>query len=215
MITRLTKTWVTWKHYAKKLAYYLRQGNLPKVTNVLLVELERRSRRTYMRGKPYYFSIDPCDVCNLRCPLCSTGDGSKKGAGMLQLEDFQAILDKVAPYAVEIALYSWGEPLLNKEVFAMIEATRKRRIYPVMSSNLNVHIDRLGDQLIDAGLEKLIVSLDGVSQEVYEQYRVRGDVDLVFANLRSLIEAKRRRGVRRPVIEWQYIVFRHNEHELE
>jgi MoaA/NifB/PqqE/SkfB family radical SAM enzyme len=202
--------------YPRHFAALLRHAGPRKTANVLLVESERMRRRTQLRGKPYYYFVDPCNVCNLRCPLCPTGNGLlDRSKGMLKLADYRVILDKIAPYAVEVSLHNWGEPLLNKEIFEIIKLTNERGIATNMSSNLSLEKDNLAERLIESGLEYLIVSLDGVSQEVYERYRVRGDVELVFDNLRALVEAKRRLGSRTPVVEWQYLVFKHNEHEME
>jgi MoaA/NifB/PqqE/SkfB family radical SAM enzyme len=202
--------------YPRHLAALLRHAGPRKTANVLLVESERVQRRTRLRGKPYYYFVDPCNVCNLRCPLCPTGNGQlDRSKGMLKLADYQVILDRIAPYAVEVSLHNWGEPLLNKEIFEIIKRTSARGIATNMSSNLSLEKDNLAERLIESGLEYLIVSLDGVSQEVYERYRVRGEVELVFHNLRSILEAKRRMGSRTPVVEWQYLVFKHNEHEME
>jgi MoaA/NifB/PqqE/SkfB family radical SAM enzyme len=201
--------------YPRHLVALLQHAGPRKTANVLQVELERLQGRTRLRGKPYYYFVDPCNVCNLRCPLCPTGNGTfARTKGMLKLADYQVILEKIAPYAVEVSLHNWGEPLLNKDIFGIIEATSTRGIATNMSSNLSIEKERLGDQLVEAGLEYLIVSLDGITQDVYEQYRVRGDVELVIENLRSVVEAKRRRGAKRLTVEWQFLVFKHNEHQI-
>ena len=107
-----------------------------KTLNMGIVELERGLKRTHLSGKPYYFFIDPCSYCNLRCPLCATGAKThERIQGMLGLEDYKVLLDKIAPYAVTVALHNWGEPLLNPEIFKMIRMTSNRRIHTVLSSN--------------------------------------------------------------------------------
>ncbi|MCI0399454.1 MAG: radical SAM protein [Chloroflexi bacterium] len=202
--------------YFPRSVYYLRRFGRHKAANALLAEAERLARRTRLRSKPYWYYIDPCDVCNLRCPLCATGNGLKQNArGMMKLQDYRRILEKVHRYAIRIQLYSWGEPLLNKEIFDLIHLTRRYGIAHALSSNLNVEKEHLGDLLVESGLDRLIVSLDGVTQEVYQQYRVRGDIGLVFRNLRAIVEARRRLQSRTPIVEWQFIVFRHNEHEMK
>jgi MoaA/NifB/PqqE/SkfB family radical SAM enzyme len=202
--------------YPRHLLALLQHAGPRKSANVLQAELARVQGRTTLSSMPYYYIVDPCNVCNLRCPLCPTGNGDlDRSKGMLKLKDYQTILEQIAPYAVEVSLHNWGEPLLNKDIFAIIEATSSRGIATNMSSNLSLEKDRIGDMLIEAGLEYLIVSLDGVTQDVYERYRVRGEIDVVFDNLRSIVDAKKRRGVKRPLIEWQFLVFKHNEHQIE
>lgn len=201
--------------YPRHLAALIRHAGLKKTANVLLVESERLRGRSVLRGRPYYYFVDPCNVCNLRCPLCPTGNGElDRAKGMLKFSDYQIILDKIAPYAVEISLHNWGEPLLNKEIFKIISTTSERGIATNMSSNLSIEKENLGEQIVKSGLEYLIVSLDGMTQDVYEQYRVRGELDLVMHNLRDIIAAKKRLGSKTPTIEWQFLVFKHNEHQM-
>ncbi|MBC8162834.1 MAG: SPASM domain-containing protein [Roseiflexaceae bacterium] len=201
--------------YPRHLAALIRHAGLKKTANVLLVESERLRGRSVLRGKPYYYFVDPCNVCNLRCPLCPTGNGElDRAKGMLKFADYQIILDKIAPYAVEISLHNWGEPLLNKDIFKIISTTRARGIATNMSSNLSIEKENIGEQIVKSGLEYLIVSLDGTTQDVYEQYRVRGELDLVMHNLRDIIAAKKRLRSKTPTIEWQFLVFKHNEHQM-
>lgn len=202
--------------YPRHLVALIQHSGWQKTANVLLVESERIRRQTKVHGKPYYYFIDPCNHCNLRCPLCPTGSGDlDRTRGMLKLADYQVILDKIAPYAIEVSLHNWGEPLLNKQIFDIIKLTSDRNIATNMSTNLSIEIDDLGEKIVTSGLEYLIVSIDGVSQDVYDQYRVRGNIDLVLHNLRSIVEAKRRLNSQKPTIEWQYLVFKHNEHEMD
>ena len=60
----------------------------------------------------------------------------------------------------------------------------------------------MAEAVVRSGLDTMIVSLDGVTQDVYEQYRVAGRLDRVLDNLRLLVETKRRLGVETPYLEW-------------
>ena len=198
-----------------RIAHWIMQAGVYKTINMVIVELERILKRTRLVGKPYYYFIDPCSYCNLRCPLCATGAGThQRLQRMLGLVDYGILLDKIAPFAVTVALHNWGEPLLNPEVFKMIRMTSDRKIQTVMSSNLNTEYERLGEEIVASGLSRLIVSLDGVTQEVYQKYRLGGDIELVFDNINKIITAKNSSGLETPVIEWQFLVFKHNEHEI-
>lgn len=215
MMQKIRSNIAKYYRYPRHFGALLQHAGPVKTANVMRVELERKRGATVLSGMPYYYFVDPCNVCNLRCPLCPTGTGElARTKGMLKYKDYQVILEKIAPYAVEVSLHNWGEPLLNKDIFAIIEDTSRRGIATNMSSNLSVEKDRIGDQLIEAGLEYLIVSLDGITQDVYSQYRVRGELELVMDNLRSIIDAKKRRGGKKPLVEWQFLVFKHNEHQV-
>jgi len=187
-----------------------------KVANLLRVEMEYRLRRTEVKGKPYILIVDPLNVCNLRCPLCPTGvKDLGREQGKMSWETFTRTIDELAPYAYEVNLHNWGESLLHPHIFEMISYIRDRNIATNMSSNFNKVTDEKIDQLINSGLEYLILSIDGVTQDTYSKYRVRGNIDRVLANAEKLIKRREELGSKTPYIEWQFIVFKHNAHEVE
>lgn len=187
-----------------------------KLFNLVLVELEYRLRRTTVRGHPYIIIVDPLNVCNLRCPLCPTGTGDlERKQQRMEWETFTRTIDEVAPYAYEINLHNWGESLLHPRIFDMIEYVNSKNIATNMSTNFNRASDDKIDNLIKSGLEYLILSIDGITQDTYVKYRVRGNVNKVLGNVEKLIRRRKELGSRTPFIEWQFIVFEHNAHELE
>lgn len=187
-----------------------------KVFNLLRIELEFRLRRTEVRGKPYILIVDPLNVCNLRCPLCPTGVGAPgRHQGRMPWETFTRAIDELAPYAYEVNLHNWGESLLHPNIFEMIAYIRDRNIATNMSTNFNIVTDEKIDRLIASGLEYLILSIDGATQDTYAQYRVRGDIEQVFENVAKLVHRRRELGSSTPCIEWQFIVFKHNAHEVD
>lgn len=205
-----------YRRHAKHLRSLLVHSTWRKVTNLLRVEAEWLLRREVVRGHPYILFVDPTNVCNLRCPLCPTGTGELgRRAGMLKYDCFTGIIDRYAPYAYEVNLYNWGEPLLNKDIFRMIEYAASKNLLPAMSSNLNTVRETDIDNLARSGLEYLTVSLDGTTQEVYAHYRRQGDLKLVLDNLRQLIERRQSLGRKTPFIEWQFIVMKHNVHQVD
>jgi len=134
---------------------------------------------------------------------------------MMSLECFKTYIDPHIPYLFEVYLHNWGESLLNKDTYGMIEYAQSCNIGTNLSSNLNILQSDDLDRIIESGLEYLVVSLDGASAETYRQYRVRGDFDLVVHNMTELIRRRNARGKPTPVVEWQFIVMRHNQHEVE
>lgn len=187
-----------------------------KIVNLMLVESEWMLRRQTVWGRPYILIVDPTNVCNLRCPLCPTGTGDiDRGQSMLSYECFTQIIDRFAPYTYEVSLHNWGEPLLNKEIFKMIEYAQSKNIGTNMSTNLNTVRDSDIENTARSSLEYLIVSLDGTTDEVYSHYRRNGNFQMVMNNLQSLIEIKRRLKRRTPFIEWQFILMKHNIHQVE
>ena len=160
--------------------------------------------------------IDVCNVCNLRCPLCPTGNTTiARKQAMLSLEQYKEIFDKIKEYALVVSLYNHGEPLLNPDVFSIIEHTHRNRVGTNISSNFNWPQPVDINDFIRSGLDYVTVSLDGVTQEAYQQYRVRGDIAEVFDNMKRLLAAKKALKSKTPFVEWQFIVFKHNEHEMD
>ncbi len=165
---------------------------------------------------PTYLTIDPFSACNLKCPLCPTGNGRitlKKGR--LQTEMFRHIVDEMGTYLYNIDMFNWGEPLLNKDIYAMIAYAHKRHIITSVSSNFHYFDAQAAERMINSGLDYLILSIDGATQATYEQYRVGGDLDTVLRNVGTLTDTRKQLGSSTPYIFWQYLVFRHNEHEIE
>lgn len=203
--------------YPRHLRTLAKHGTPRKLANLVLVEAERSLRVTRMRGRPYYYWMDICNFCNLRCPLCDTGRMAlKRPQRMLTFEEFKPLFAKIEPYALEVCLYNWGEPLLNKDVFRVIEHVTAHNVGTNLSTNFSLTFtDQQLEALVRSGLEYLIVSLDGASQDVYEIYRRRGKFERVISNVQRLIEIRRQLGSQTPLVEWQFIVFKHNEHQQD
>jgi MoaA/NifB/PqqE/SkfB family radical SAM enzyme len=193
----------------------IQHGTPRKWFNLALAETERKLRAVRTRSRPYLLIIDPCNFCNLRCPLCPTGlNDLGRPQAMLSLEHFKRYFDPHAPYLFEVYMHNWGESLINKEVYSMIEYAQAHNVGTNLSSNFVIVQDDDLDKLLDCGLEYLVISLDGTSQDTYEQYRVRGDYERVVHNLSELIRRRNARGLKRLVVEWQYIVMKQNEHQI-
>ncbi len=194
----------------------IEHGTPRKWANLALLESERLLRRTDLRARPYILYLDPCNYCNLRCPLCPTGINELgRKQGMMSFECFKRYLDPHIPYLFELNLYNWGEPLMNKDVHRMIAYAQSHNIGTNMSSNMVLATSDDLDNLIDAGLEHLTVSLDGTDQESYAKYRVRGKFDRVVENMSEIIKRRNARGKKYPFVEWQYIVMKHNQDNVE
>lgn len=166
---------------------------------------------------PQHYYIDIGNYCNLRCPFCVTGAGegtAKKG--FMSLDNFSVIFNKIKGHAKLIALYNWGEPFLNREVLEIIRVAKGRSIKVHIDSNLSMKefTDEYCDRIVESGLYSLFASVDGVTQGAYETYRVRGNVDRVFRNIKRLNVAKLRAQSEYPIIGWQFHVSAFNEHEM-
>lgn len=184
-----------------------------KFFNFFLLHLQKVVGIKKIVGYPYYIIIDPSSICQLKCPFC---DGRLRPQVMMKLEDFKNIIDSIGKTCINLELYNWGEPFLNKNIVEMVNyASLKYNIYTRISSNLNIYDDEFYRKLVLSRLNSLTISLDGSSQETYEKYRVKGSFDRIINNIRLIVSYKRKYGKTEPKLVWQFLVFRHNEHEIE
>jgi MoaA/NifB/PqqE/SkfB family radical SAM enzyme len=195
---------------------FLRYGSARKLFNLLLVEAQRMLRTERFSGYPYTLYFDPINHCNLQCPGCPTGRGEQIRPGQrwrASFEDFERVVDEFSPYLYLLHLYLWGEPLLHKEIFRFIRHAHDRGIGTNLSSNLNLLDREKADALVLSGLDHLVVSLSGLSQDVYSRYHVGGEMEKVMQNLQILADAKLRHASETPFVELQFILFDYNEED--
>lgn len=166
-------------------------------------------------GNPFTVSIEPTTSCNLRCPECPSGLRQfTRPTGALSLELYRDIIDQLSPDLFYLILYFQGEPYLNPLFFKMVEYARQKRIYTATSTNAHFLNDNFARKTVESGLDRIIISLDGLDQESYEKYRVGGSVDKVFEGTRNLVRWKKVLKSRTPYIILQFIVFSTNEHQV-
>jgi sulfatase maturation enzyme AslB (radical SAM superfamily) len=162
---------------------------------------------------PQIFVIETTLACNLKCPECFTGGGKiQRGGKFMDLNAFRTIMEKIRPFVKYLYLYSWGEPLLNRDILAMIRCASE-----ITSTNISTNglllTEETAVELITSGVTDIIVSIDGVAQEVYEKYRVGGDVSKAMNSLALLKRLNAGHGNKVNIIP-QFIVFKHNQHEI-
>ena len=191
-------------------------GSWKKLFNMLLIEAQLTLGLTKVRGYPFEWEIDTTNICQLKCPLCHTGlDNINRMKGTMHFDTFKKTIDEIKDTVLWLSLYSWGEPLLNKQLPRFIQYARQSNIPTIISTNLSLKLTpEKVEGLIKSGLDVMIISLDGVTQEVYEKYRVRGKLDLVLENIRLIIEKKKELKSSTPFLEWQFIVMKQNEHQI-
>ena len=159
--------------------------------------------------------FEPTNICNLRCPFCTTGARQNPlPKGRLAEAHFKEVIDELADTLVLVRLDGNGEPFLNSDTFAMIDYATRKRVASAISSNLTTFKPETIHKLIDAGLDYLIISLDGATRETYESKRVGASFDQVLANIRELVRLKQARRSRLPFIETQFILFDDNADQV-
>ena len=183
--------------------------------NLVRVAFSFFTRRTAVGGFPPILMIEPTNLCNLRCPLCPTGTGTlNRPSGIMPLKRFQAIMAEIGDYVWHLTLWNWGEPFLCEDVYDMIRIAHEKRIFTRISTNGHFLIEGNIDKLIQTGLDNLIVAIDGASEETFSLYRQKGDFEKVRRGLRKIVSIRKEKGLRNPFIELQFMIMKHNEHEI-
>jgi radical SAM protein with 4Fe4S-binding SPASM domain len=193
-----------------------KRRRLRRVLNRAGLQISYRLGWQRVPGRPRILMIEPTNECNLHCPLCPTGAGTlRRPKGYMTFELYERILAELDGALERLMLYNYGEPFLHPRIFDMIALARRAEIHTRISTNGLVFL-RVGhaDDLIASGLNHLRVSLDGATQGTYATYRVGGQLAPILEGVRLLQQRKRELGRTRPVVELQFIVMGHNEHEL-
>lgn len=179
--------------------------------NKYLLKIGKILKNQTSLGMPSNMLIEPTNTCNLKCPGCPTGSGIlTRPKGFMQFSDFKKIIDEAHKGLESIMLWNYGEPLLNPDIFEMIKYAKKFNIRTITSTNAYFLPENIGN-IINSGLDKLIVSLDGASKETYEKYRLNSDFNKVSQSIHDLCHKKNSSLT----VELQYIIMRHNEHEID
>jgi MoaA/NifB/PqqE/SkfB family radical SAM enzyme len=154
-------------------------------------------------------------VCNLKCRFCPTGtDQLERARTRLAVAKAKEIIDTVKDYIITFAPYHWGEPLLNPDIFEVIRYGHDAGMFTQIHSNLSLKVKDLGRKLVESKLDSMLISIDGLDQEVNAHYRRKVINELVFANIKDIVAARERAKSKTPRLEIAFLVFRHNEHEI-
>lgn len=194
---------------------FRRLFNLIKIYSSLIIS--KLLRKQIIWGYPPVLMLEPTNLCNLKCPMCPSGNGEmKRKMGQLKFEDFKKLIDDVGDYLLQIQLWNQGEPFLNKSFLEFVRYANQKGIMTHTSTNGHfIRTDEDAENLIKSGLDQLIFSMDGTSQDSYEKYRVGGDYQLVMDTLERISRTKERLKSKRPLVELQFLVFKHNQSEID
>ena len=166
-------------------------------------------------GLPVSISFEPTTSCNLRCPECPSGLRSfSRPTGMLEKDFFQRTIDDIHKELFYLIFYFQGEPYLNPKFLDMVKYATEKKIYTATSSNAHYLTDAIAKKTIESGLDRLIISIDGTTQEVYQQYRVGGKLEKVLEGARNVVKWKKELKSKTPFIIFQFLVVKPNQHQV-
>ncbi len=165
---------------------------------------------------PISYSIEPTNHCNLKCPECPSGLGAlTRPLGLLNFDDFKNWIDQIKDTGFYVQLFFQGEPYINKHLPEMIRYAQENNVYISISTNGHFVNENNVDNVLENAPDKLIYSVDGLDEESYQKYRIGGTFEQADKGLSLLLKRKKELKKKNPYIEFQFIVMKQNEHQLE
>jgi radical SAM protein with 4Fe4S-binding SPASM domain len=194
--------------------------NLRRAWNGVLVlssfYLSKWIRQPIQWGVPVSISFEPTTSCNLRCPECPSGLRSfSRPRGMLEADFFKRMIDQLAPELLYLTFYFQGEPFLNPDFLDMVKYAAEKNIYTATSTNAHYLTNENARRTVESGLDRLIISLDGTTQDVYSQYRIGGKLEKVLEGAANIVKWKKELNSKTPYVFFQFLVVRPNEHQMQ
>ncbi len=166
-------------------------------------------------GLPFNISIEPTTSCNLGCPECPSGLKSfTRDTGTLSVDFYNKFLREVQKDLIYLYFYFQGEPYLHPDFLSLVKAASDKNIYTVTSTNAHFLSPRKATETVQSGLDRILISIDGASQETYESYRKGGKLAKVIEGTKNLVKAKSQLNSSTPHIIIQFLVVKPNEHEI-
>jgi len=199
---------------------FLRKLRPQRLWNALKVwssyHLTRLIRRPVQWGMPFTLSVEPTTACNLRCPECPSGlRNFTRPTGNLKADFFRKMMDDLYRDLMFLIFYFQGEPYINPDFLDMVSYASRKGIYTITSTNGHFLNDANARRTVESGLDRLIISVDGTTQEVYENYRKEGNLEVVLQGARNVVKWKKELKSAKPHLIFQFLVVRPNEHQIE
>lgn len=179
-------------------------------------QITRLIKKPVQWGLPVSISFEPTTSCNLKCPECPSGLREfTRPRGMLKKDFFFKTIDEIHKDILYLIFYFQGEPFLNKNFLEMVSYASSKGLYTATSTNGHFLTDEMAKKTVESGLDRLIISLDGTTQEVYQQYRREGNIDKVIEGARNIVKWKKELKSKTPFVFFQFLVVKPNEHQIE
>ncbi len=178
--------------------------------------LSRVLHKPVQWGYPISISFEPTTSCNLRCPECPSGMRAfTRPTGMLEKDFFRKTIDDIYKELLYLIFYFQGEPYLNTGFLDMVKYASSKGIYTATSTNAHYLNDEAARKTVESGLDRLIISIDGTTQEVYKSYRVGGNLQKVIEGAKNIVKWKKELKSDTPFVFFQFLVVKPNEHQVE
>jgi radical SAM protein with 4Fe4S-binding SPASM domain len=205
--------------YTRDIKRFLSKLTVRRVVNILKIytsyNVTKWTGKAIQWGMPMTISFEPTTACNLRCPECPSGLRQfTRETGNLREDFFRKTIDEIYKDLTYLIFYFQGEPYINPKFLDMVSYANDKGIYTITSTNGHFLNDENARKTIESGLDRLIISVDGTTQEVYENYRKEGKLEAVLQGARNIVKWKRELNSNTPHIIFQFLVVKPNEHQI-
>lgn len=171
--------------------------------------------RPIQMGLPMAIALEPTTACNLGCPECPSGlKHFSRPTGNLKADFYKKVIDQVHRHTFYLTFYFQGEPFINPNFLEMVKYANQKNIYTATSTNAHFLNDANARKTVESGLDRLIVSIDGTTQETYESYRKGGSLEKVLEGTKNILKWKKELQSTTPHVIFQFLVVRPNEHQI-
>ena len=198
---------------------FIKKLTFRRVWNITLLYVSYQF--TKIKGKPIQWgvpmtiSFEPTTACNLRCPECPSGLRSfTRETGNLKEDFFRTTIDDLCKDLMYLIFYFQGEPYINPKFLDMVKYASSKGIYTITSTNGHFLNDENAKKTIESGLDRMIISVDGTTQETYENYRKEGKLETVLQGAKNIVKWKKALHSSTPHIIFQFLVVKPNEHQI-
>lgn len=166
---------------------------------------------------PLEISIEPTNVCNLRCPTCPTNRNMNRKKGFMEFSMFKSIIDELkhSKKKSKIFMNFAGEPTLNQDIDKFVQYASDNGHETFISTNVTVLNKDLAIRIIKAGLTNIHLCIDGFTKESHEAYRIGSDFNIVKKNIEDFILAKKDLGKKVPTVTIQTLLTSYSEKEKD
>ncbi len=196
-----------------KVLTFTRLWNLFILLNSYLLSILFKT--PFIWANPFAITIEPITTCNLNCEECPTGKKTlTRPSGKIKIELFKKLIDQISKKTFYLNLYLQGEPFLHPEITEMITYAVSKKMFVCISTNGHFLDTDYCDKIVRSKLQKIIISLDGATEETYLKYRIGGDFNKVKNGIKNIVDTKNNLKSSTPEIIIQTLVNKYNEHEI-
>lgn len=178
--------------------------------------LSKKKQKAGIKGLPVSLTIEPTTACNLGCPECPSGlKQFTRPEGNIKPDFYKQIIDQVYQKTFYLNFYFQGEPYINPHFLEMVQYAGSKKMYTATSTNAHFLNDKNARKTIESGLDRLTISIDGTTQETYESYRKKGELEKVLEGTRNIVKWKKQLKSKTPYIIFQFLVVQPNQHQVD